>query len=887
MQDADSDTPPDSGSCGCCEGETSDDGRGDGSSDGDSMSGNGSGSDVVRLSVPDMDCASCAGKVENSVRKIDGIDAIDAGVTTGTLTVEYDGETTSADEISGRVEKAGYAVEDDSSQVTVSVPDMDCASCAGKVENALDSVPGVRSYDTRPTTGKAVVTTDSSASVGDVTAAIENAGYEVTGTSEDERGESPRSSESVWRSSRAIKTWISGVFVALGLLFEFALTGQNATVVAGATAVGNADITVADVSFLLAVLVGGQAIVTNGYYSLRNRNLDIDLLMSVAILGALVVSVGFGKSLYLEAATLAFLFSVAELLERYSMDKARNSLQELMDLSPDEATVKRDGVEETVPVDEVRIGDIVVVRPGEKIPMDGTVTTGESAVNQAPITGESVPVDKSEDDEVFAGTINEGGYLEIEVTSEADDNTLSRIVAMVEDAQANKTEREQFVERFADYYTPVVLGFAVLVTVVPPLFFSEPWVKWFVYGLTLVVLSCPCAFVISTPVTVVSGITSAAKNGVLVKGGNHLEAMGEVEAVAFDKTGTLTKGELTVTDVIPLNGNTEDDVLRCARGLEARSEHPIGDAIVAEANGANVAEHEIEDFESLTGKGVRADLSGTTHYAGKPALFENLDFDLNHVHATDGSVAVAETRDLCERNDCLDLLEETVPSLQREGKTVVLIGREDELEGIVAVADEVRPEATAAIQRLRDLGIDNLVMLTGDNERTAKAIAEQVGVDEFRAGLLPEDKVEAVEELDEESGSVHEQRSWARRTSSGGVAMVGDGINDAPALATATVGVAMGAAGTDTALETADIALMGDDLSKLPYLYDLAHQANGVIRQNVWTSFAAKAALAIAVPFGLVPIWAAVLVGDAGMTTAITGNAMRLARIAPSDRLGE
>ena len=869
MQDAGSDAPSDSGSCGCRAEDGCDDDHGNGNRDG----GSGGESDVVRLSVPGMDCASCAGKVENSVRKLDGIDGIDAGVTTGTLTVEYDGGTTSADEISGRVEKAGYTVENDDSRTTVSVPGMDCASCAGKVENALDSVSGVGSYDTRPTTGKVIVTTDSSTSIHDVTTAIENAGYEVTGTSEDGSDES-LPSDGVWTSARAVKTWTSGVFVALGLLFEFLLTGQNATVVGagGAIAVGSVRIAVADVAFLLAVLIGGQAIITNGYYSLRNRNLDIDLLMSVAIIGALVVSVGFGKSLYLEAATLAFLFSVAELLERYSMEEARNSLQELMDLSPDEATIKDEDGETTVPVDDVSVGDIVVVRPGEKIPMDGTVARGESAVTQAPITGESVPVDKTEGDEVFAGTINEGGYLEIEVTSEAGDNTLSRIVAMVEDAQGNKTEREQFVERFADYYTPVVLAFAILVTVVPPLLFAEPWVTWFIYGLTLVVLSCPCAFVISTPVTVVSGITSAAKNGVLVKGGNHLEAMGEVEAVAFDKTGTLTKGELTVTDVIPLNGNDEEDVLRCARGLEARSEHPIGEAIVAEATGANVAEREIEAFESLTGKGVRADLGGTTHYAGKPALFENLGFDLNHVHATDGGVAVAETRDLCERNDCLDLLDEAVPSLQREGKTVVLVGTEREIEGIVAVADEIRPEAKAAVQRLRDLGLDHLVMLTGDNERTAKAIAERVGVDEFRAGLLPEDKVEAIEELDKEYDSV---------------AMAGDGINDAPALATATVGVAMGAAGTDTALETADIALMGDDLSKLPYLYDLAHEANGVIRQNVWASFAAKVALAIAVPFGLVPIWAAVLVGDAGMTTAITGNAMRLSRITPSDRPDE
>ncbi|MFT4947674.1 MAG: Cd2+/Zn2+-exporting ATPase, partial [Natronomonas sp.] len=457
--------------------------------------------------------------------------------------------------------------------------------------------------------------------------------------------------------------------------------------------------------------------------------------------------------------------------------------------------------------------------------------------------------------------------------SEAGDNTLSRIVQMVEDAQANKTEREQFVERFSSYYTPIVVGFAILVAVLPPLLFGASWPTFIVYGLTLLVLACPCAFVISTPVSVVSGITSAAKNGVLIKGGNHLEAMGAVEAIAMDKTGTITKGELTVTDVVPLNDNSEEDVLRCARGLESRSEHPIGEAIVEFAADSDVGTPTVDDFESITGKGVEADLDGEKHYAGKPGLFEELGFDLGHVHATtDGGVVTTKSRQMCERNDCLDLLGEVVPELQSQGKTVVLVGTEDGLEGVIAVADEIRPAATQAIQRLHDLGVEHIVMLTGDNERTARAIATEVGVDEFRAELLPDEKVEAITELDEQYD---------------GVAMVGDGVNDAPALATATVGVAMGAAGTDTALETADIALMSDDLSRLPYLYNLSHDANSVIRQNIWVSLAVKAGLAVGVPFSLVPIWLAVLAGDAGMTTAVTGNAMRLSRISPDLATGE
>jgi len=786
-----------------------------------------------------------------------------------------------------REESADPRAMDRGDVAQLSVPGMDCPSCAGKVGNALDRLTGVSTYETQPTTGNVAVTYDATAvEERDIVAAIESAGYDVANTASERTagGDAADSDDSIWTSSRARKTWVSGGFLALGLLFEFLLTARNAAV---GTVLGT-ELLVADILFVIGVAVGGQEILRNGYYSARNLSLDIDFLMSVAIIGALIASVVFGEALYFEAATLDFLFSVAELLERFSMDQARNSLQELMELSPNEATVKRDESEETVPVEDVLVGDVVVVRPGEKIPMDGDVIDGESAVNQAPITGESVPVDKTSGDEVYAGTINEEGYLETQVMSGAADNTLSRIVEMVEDAQSNKTEREQFVERFSGWYTPVIVAFAVLVTLGSPFVLGTAWSTAVVYGLTLLVLACPCAFVISTPVSVVSGITSAADNGVLIKGGNHLEAMGAVDAVAFDKTGTLTKGELTVTDVVPLHGNTEADVLRCARGLEARSEHPIGEAIVARANGSGVDEREIDDFESITGKGVRADLDGTPHFAGKPGLFDDLDFDLSHVHATtegvrksrsdfranqtasrsDDGVVTETTRQLCERNNCLDLLEETVPELQSEGKTVVLVGTENEIEGVVAVADEVRPAAKRTIARLKDLGVERTVMLTGDNDRTARAITDEVGVDEHRAELLPDEKVAAVEGLIEESD---------------GVAMVGDGINDAPALATATVGVAMGAAGTDTALETADIALMGDDLAKLPYLYDLANDANSVIQQNIVGSLLVKAGLAVAVPFGYVPIWLAVLAGDAGMTVGVTGNAMRLSRIRPTD----
>jgi Cd2+/Zn2+-exporting ATPase len=753
--------------------------------------------------------------------------------------------------------------------VRLSVPEMDCPSCAGKVENALDTVSGVETFETRPATGEVLVTGEADSE--QVVAAIEGAGYEVADVGDDENGPDVAASNDVWTSPRALKTWVGGALMVAGLTLEFFLASADALLF---SAVGR-EFHLSSVLLLLAAGVAGQEILRNGYYSAKNLSLDIDLLMGTGVVAAVAVG------LYFEAATLAVLFSIAELLERFSMDRARNSVRELMNLSPDTATVRRtsaDGTttEETVPVEEVGVGETVVVRPGEKIPVDGAVLEGTSAVNQAPITGESVPVDKSEGDDVYAGTINEEGYLEVEATAEADETTLSQVIELVGDAQRDRTDREQFIEKFAAYYTPVIVVAALLTAFVPPLLFGEVFREWFVRGLTLLVVACPCAFVISTPVSVVSGVTSAARNGVLVKGGPHLESMGAVETVAFDKTGTLTEGELAVTDAVALNGTDEDDLLRCAHDLERRSEHPIAEAIVEHAHETGDPHDEagedrpIENFESLTGKGVRADLGGVTHYAGKPALFEESGFDLEHVHlSTDGGRVVTEAAESkCEdRDDCLDLLSDVVPRFQRAGKTVVLVGTKDRLEGVLAIADEVRPAARETVATLQNLGVE-CVMLTGDNEGTARAVAEEVGVDEFRAELLPEQKVEAVEKLTDRHGTV---------------AMVGDGVNDAPALAAATVGVAMGAAGTDTAIETADIALLGDDLQKVPYLYRLSRKANTVIRQNIWASLAVKAVLAVGAPLGLVSVAMAILVGDMGMSLGVTGNAMRLARVEPDE----
>ena len=739
-------------------------------------------------------------------------------------------------------------VSDGDTTTELSVPGMDCPSCAGKVEKRLDGLDGVSGYALQPTTGTAEVTYDpESVSENEVVASIENAGYGVVRDESD--AVSPPSE--VWTSRRGLLTWLGASLLTAGLAVEFVVTGVDVPI----TPLASVEISVAGALLLASVAVTGLPVVKSGYYSARSLSLDIDLLMGAAILSAT------GVGLYVEAATLAVLFSIAELLEQYSMDKTRDSLRELVELSPEEATVRRGGDEVTVPVSELRVGDTVVVRPGEKIPADGVVTQGGTAVDESPITGESVPVDKEEGDEVYAGTLNESGYIELEVDTDPSDTTLARIIELVQAAGSKQTEKEKFVDNFAGYYTPIVVALAVLTAAVPPLALGWDALTWFVRGLTLLVIACPCAFVISTPVTVASGVTSAAKNGVLIKGGSHLEAMGGVGTVAFDKTGTLTKGELTVTDTVLADGATEEDLLRHAAAVEERSEHPIGEAVVEAADDADVFIPSASDFENLAGKGVRATVEGTRYYAGKPALFEEMGFGFGD-RATDGGGKTVEDRGVDIRK--------AVEEIQGQGKTVVVVGTEERLLGVLGVADEVRPEARVAVDNLHRMGVEPLVMLTGDNEGTARAVADELGVDEYRSELLPEQKVEAVEQLEAEHGDV---------------AMVGDGVNDAPALAAATVGVAMGAAGTDTAIETADIALMGDDITKLPYLYGLAREANNVIRQNIWSSLGVKALLAVGVPFGYVTVAVAVVVGDMGMSLGVTGNAMRLSRMVPEDFL--
>jgi Cd2+/Zn2+-exporting ATPase len=582
-------------------------------------------------------------------------------------------------------------------------------------------------------------------------------------------------------------------------------------------------------AFAVAILSGGIYTARRAWAATRVMSLDINVLMLVAVAGAIAI----GQ--WSEGATVAFLFAFAQILEARSMDRARHAIRALMDLTPAEAQVRRNGVETRVRVEDIARDELVLVRPGEKIPLDGIVVAGESPVNQAPITGESLPVDKGAGQEVYAGTINGYGALEIRVTHLRRDTALARIIALVELAQSERAPTQAFVERFSRYYTPAVIVLAIGIASIPPLVFGHPFGAWFYRALVLLVISCPCALVISTPISVVSAIAAAARQGVLVKGGVHLERLGRVRCVAFDKTGTLTKGLPHVVEVISLAGVAPREILGFAAGLEARSEHPVGRAIVARAIEAGVDVSASTGFQALPGRGAEGVVGG------EPALV--------------GNHRLIEERGLCdaEIHSCLD-------GLAASGRTAVLVARHGRAMGIIALADRARESGRDALELLRRQGVERIVMLTGDNQATADALAHDLGMDEWHAGLLPADKVAAVQTL---------------RRAYGTVAMVGDGVNDAPALAAADIGIAMGAAGTDAALETADIALMSDELLKIPFAIRLGKATLRNIRVNVGLSLALKAVfLALAVA-GSATLWMAVL-ADMGASLIVIANGLRL-----------
>ena len=580
-----------------------------------------------------------------------------------------------------------------------------------------------------------------------------------------------------------------------------------------------------------SILAGGIAPARRALTSLGARSLDMNVLMVIAVIGA----VALGD--WVEAATVVFLFSVSQWLESQSMARARRAIGSLVSLAPPEAVVRRPEGDLRLPLDDVAVGDVMIVRPGERFALDGIVESGESEVNQAPVTGESVPVEKSPGDTVFAGSVNGHALVTVKVTRLRRDSTLARIVHLVERAQAERAPIQSFVDRFARVYTPAVIVLAAVVAVVPPLVLGQPFSDWLYRALVLLVIACPCALVISTPVTIVSAIAAAARQGVLFKGGVYLERLGLVRAVAFDKTGTLTSGNLRVREVVALEGRDSSTILATAAAIGVRSEHPVARAIAHHAGATGLAATPADSYRTLPGRGAEADVAGQPALIGNHRLFE-------------------------ERRLCSEPLHPHLDALADRGRTAVMVAHDGRTIGIVGVSDEVRTTGRAAVSALRAAGVKRIVMLTGDRAAAAAAIAAEVGVDEVRAELLPEDKVKAVAEL--------------RRTA-GVVAMIGDGVNDAPALAAADVGIAMGAAGSDAALETADVALMSGDLTRVPYAVRLGRAALATVKVNIAIAIGLKAIFLGLALFGVATLWMAVL-ADTGASLVVVANGLRVLR---------
>lgn len=585
---------------------------------------------------------------------------------------------------------------------------------------------------------------------------------------------------------------------------------------------------------LLVVVVGltGYKIAYMGIKSVFLGDITIDLLVSIAAVGA--IAIGHLE----EAASVMILFNIAERLEAYATERARDAIRSLMELRPEIAVVRRKGSEVEVPADDVIPGEVFVLRPGDRVPLDGRVIEGVSSVDQSTITGESRPILKEQGDEIYAGTINIDGFLAAKTTKMSEETVLSKILKMVEEAEENRSDTEAFVDKFSRWYTPAIILLAIIVAIVPPFLFRHHFDLWIYRSLVMLVVACPCALAISTPVAMVSSITSASRNGVLIKGSAYVEQMSDASVITFDKTGTLTKGELEVVDIITF-GFTEEDVLQRAVALEAKSSHPIAKAIMERAEREGLKPLGVSDFKSYIGRGVQACINEKTCIIGNIRLFQELE---------------------------IDFIYEMVERIKSEGKTVVLVAEEGELIGAITLMDKVREDAYKAVKGLQSRGL-RVEMLTGDNEETAGAIAERLGVDGYKANLLPEEKVLAITDLGK----------------TGSVVMVGDGVNDAPALAAADVGIAMGAMGSDVALETADIALMKDDLSKIGYALDLSKATMRRVKENISISLLVKIGVAVLAVLGMVTLWIAVAVGDAGLSLSVVLNSLRLGAIKAED----
>ena len=760
-----------------------------------------------------------------SVNQLPGVMSADLNFASGVMVLEYDPSTDPRAAALATVRRAGHGVEplnlSGARFAEFEVREGGCDDCADDVRAALAGVRGVEEVTFVAPRRRLRVGYDPQLTTqAEIAQAVAVSGYPVAVVGEETR-RGVRAT-TWWEAHRAEAVLAAGA----GLIVVAWLLGQIAA----------PSWTIA-ASYMLAIAVTGSLTARRALVSLRARTIDMNVLMSLAVVGAIAI----GE--WSEAATVVWLFALGGLLESRSLARTRRSISDLMDLAPPVAHVLRDGaVVETAPAD-VLVGDTLVVRPGERIPLDGVVLSGASAVDESPITGESVPVDKDEGDRVFAGSLATTGLLEVAVTAAAVDSTLARIVYLVEEAQASRAPAQRLVDRFTRWYTPAVVVLAALVAVVPPLISAAfgltlgGFDEWFYRGLVVLVVSCPCALVISTPVAIVSAISRAAKDGVLVKGGAFIELAARVRAVAFDKTGTLTRGRPELADIILLAELDIDRVLEIAGALESRSTHPIARALVQAAHGRG-SDAQVRGFSDLAGRGVQGTIEGVKYHLGSVRAGSDL------VDTADEKIAMQAS------------------AQESLGRTVLLLIEEDRPVALMAVADAMRTDARRTVEELKAVGIRHAVMLTGDNERAAATVAREAGVPEHRSLLLPQQKTDAVLEL---------RRRW------GTVAMVGDGINDAPALAAADIGIAMGAAGSATALETADVALMADDIAALPGFFLLGKRAVRIITQNVVFSIVVKAAVLVLAVLGIAQLWLAVF-ADMGVSLIVIANGLRLLR---------
>ena len=673
-----------------------------------------------------------------------------------------------------------------------------CADCAKNFESELNDIDTIKSADLNILTGKLKI--DGQIELTELRKLGQKENYQI----DYYNNQVLAVPKKYYHAKEFLVMVLAGTLLLLAIVFEKMQIG-------GQLSVG---------LYLLAIISGGWNNFKKGFYSLQQKKLNMSVLMSVAIIGACII----GQ--YEEGATVAFLYAISELLENWSTEKSRQSIRNLMDLTPAKAIVKRGREMVELLVGDVNVGDIILIKPGAKIPLDGSVVSGESAVDEAHISGEALPRDKKIGADVFAGSINTYGFLEVAVNKLAQDSTIAKIINLVENAQSQKSPMQKFIEKFAEIYTPVVMVLAVMVGVIPPLLYDGDYIGWLYRALALLVVACPCALVISTPIAVVSAIAQAAKNGVLIKGGIHLEGLADINAIAFDKTGTITKGEPKVQNVISLSNIGENDILQIAASLESLSEHHLARAITADSKDKQINLENVYNFIAIPGQGVKGVIKGQEYLVGNTKLFNNISPEINQ--------------------------------LEQQGYSVIIVGTATTILGVITISDYLKDNIKTVIKRFLQKNIA-VSMLTGDNSAVATLVATESGIKEFFANLLPEEKMLVIKKMKESKK----------------VAMVGDGINDAPALAIADIGIAMGKKGTAVALETADVVLMKDDIAKLDYVIELSKQTKNIIKQNITFALLIKFLAIISVFPGYLTLWLAIL-ADMGATVIVTLNSMRL-----------